>query len=412
VLRNIGADRLARHAEEPLEHAGDLRCQPVHPAPGAVGERHHTHSVARHKEDLRVEPGKNPVVLDRGMAVEVDPEEAQPEAWYPWIGLVVGLEHGGQRRRFQYRAVLASAAAEQRPQVAGHVSRSGVGGAASDRDHLVVGDHRGPAGAQPVSRGEARRDPLGSDEVGVGHAEGLEDVLAKIASQGHPAHVLDDLTERGEPVVGVGEPGARLGVDAEAAPVVLGERGHRPAQLHGLAQISEPQQAGRVQHLTDPGGVGQQMPHRRGPPGGLGRDQLVGAQVPVGGGIQVDGPLLPQLHHGDGREGLGDRGDPKDRVLGDRRVRRDVGQAVSVEELEVPIADHAHRQTDSGPAVEDLANLRLHREPVEAGEPVTGWPGRWLGERGDHRGLHARVAGTRLVAAMCLAFQLSGATAT
>jgi hypothetical protein len=56
------------------------------------------------------------------MAVEVDPEEAQPEVWGPWIGLVVGLEHGGQRRRLEHRAVLALAVAEERRQVARHVS--------------------------------------------------------------------------------------------------------------------------------------------------------------------------------------------------------------------------------------------------------------------------------------------------
>jgi hypothetical protein len=88
-----------------------------------------------------------------------------------------------------------------------------------------------------------RLDPLGSDKIGVGHAEGLEDVLAHVAVQGLPAHVLDDLTERGKPVVGVHEPGARLCVDAEAALVVLVQGRHRPSEFYGLDQVSQPEQA-------------------------------------------------------------------------------------------------------------------------------------------------------------------------
>jgi hypothetical protein len=66
-----------------------------------------------------------------------------------------------------------------------------------------------------------------------------------------------------------------------------------------------------VHHLGDPGGVGQQVSHGRGPEAGLGGDQAVGAQVLVGGRVDVDQPLLPQLHHGNRREGLGDGGDAK-----------------------------------------------------------------------------------------------------
>jgi len=36
---------------------------------------------------------------------------------------------------------------------------------------------------------------------------------------------------------------------------------------------------------------------------GLGRDQLVGAEVVVGGSVEVDQPLLPELHHRDGGDG-------------------------------------------------------------------------------------------------------------
>jgi hypothetical protein len=47
------------------------------------------------------------------------------------------------------------------------------------------------------------------------------------------------------------------------------------------------------------------------------------------------------------REGLGDRADPEDGVLGDGCVRRDVGDPVSGEELQGSVA---HRPTHGGPA--------------------------------------------------------------
>src|SRR6266511_3499833 len=72
---------------------------------------------------------------------------------------------------------------------------------------------------------------------------------------------------------------------------------------------------------------------------------------------RVDDPLFPQLHHGNRGEGLGDRRDPKDRVLGSWGLRPDVGDAVSGEPLQRSVADHAYRQTNGGPAVEDLGDL-------------------------------------------------------
>jgi len=105
--------------------------------------------------------------------------------------------------------------------------------------------------------------------------------------------------------------------------------------------------------------VGEQVAHRRGPEAGLGGDQPVGAQVVVGRRIQVDQPLLGQLHHGDRRERLGDRPDPEHRVPSDGCVRRDVREAVGEEGLQGPVADHAHRQADGRVAVEDVVDAGL-----------------------------------------------------
>ena len=94
-------------------------------------------------------------------------------------------------------------------------------------------------------------------------------------------------------------------------------------------------------------------------------DQLVGAKIVVGGRIEVDEPLLPQLHYGDRGEGLGDGGDPKDGVLGDGSVRRQVREAVRVEELQRSVADHSQGETEGRMAVEDRVHPGLHLQPID-----------------------------------------------
>jgi hypothetical protein len=105
--------------------------------------------------------------------------------------------------------------------------------------------------------------------------------------------------------------------------------------------------------------MGQQVPQRRRPEARLGGDQPVGAQVVAGGRVEVDQSLFPQLHDGDRRDGLGDRVDPEDGVLADRRARLDVGDAVPMKPRQGSAADHPHRQAGHRPAVEDLGDPRL-----------------------------------------------------
>jgi hypothetical protein len=125
------------------------------------------------------------------------------------------------------------------------------------------------------------------------------------------------------------------------------------------------EQVGGVDDLGDAGGVGQQLADGRRPEAGLGRDQLVGAQVVVGRGVQVDQPLLGQLQHRDGGEGLGHRADPEDRVLGDRRARGDVGQPVPGEPLQAPVADDPDGQADGRVAVQDPVDPGPQRALVD-----------------------------------------------
>ena len=259
-------------------------------------------------------------MLDRQMPTEDEPEERESDPRHARIGLVVRLEHAGKRRRLEHGSVLVGAAAEERRDVARHVPRGRVDRRGA-RGHPLTVDH-GPraVGPQRVARRQSGPDQLGPEEVGVGHAEGLEDVLAKVAGEGLPADVLDDLAERGEPVVGVDEPCARFGRQAETAAVVLGKR----RQLAVRARSSRRSPSLNASEMRSSSGTPAVWVSRwrtvAGRKPGLRRDQPVGAQVVVRGGIEVDQPLLPQLHHRDRREGLGDGGDPEDRVLGDGRA--------------------------------------------------------------------------------------------
>jgi len=191
-------------------------------------------------------------------------------------------------------------------------------------------------------------------------------VLAEVAVEGKPADVFDDLAQRGEPVIGVGPPGARLDVDAQTPSVVLGKRRRRAVHSRAPAKGWLQQVRGFADRANS-GGMGQEVPHRRRPEARLCRYQLVAAQVVVGGRIEVDQSVLPQLHHGNRREGLGDGGDPEDRVLGDRCVRRDVRYTKAVEPGKGSVSHHPHGKAGGRPAVEDLANLGPYLELINRG---------------------------------------------
>ena len=214
-------------------------------------------------------------------------------------------------------------------------------------------------------------DPLGPDQVGVLHPQRRTDVLAQIVIEGLAGHVRDELAEGGEPVVAVHPLGSRLDLHRQAPPVVVGERRHRSARPDARAD-TRLKQVRQPPPVADPGGMGQQMPHGRGSKARLGRNQPQGAQVVVGRGIQVDQPLLPQLHHGDRGEGLGDRADPEHRVLRDRLLGLDVGDAVAQGPLQGSITDDANRKTGRGPAVQDLGDLAPQLELIHNrhGSPI------------------------------------------
>src|SRR5579884_959088 len=124
------------------------------------------------------------------------------------------------------------------------------------------------------------------------------------------------------------------------------------------------------------------MPHGRRPKAGPGRNELVCAQVVVGGGFEVDESLLPQLHHGNGGECLGDGGDAKDRVFGDGCVRRDICQPMSVKEGEASVANYSDRHAYGRPSIEDLVDPRLHLGLIDH---VSVCLDRWIVDIRTHR---------------------------
>ena len=241
MLRDVAPDGVVGHVEHLPQQTSRLRPQPVHPALGTVREGHHSDAVVRSQEDLGIEAGEDPVVLEREVAPDLGAEESEAEAGDARIGSEVRCEHRREGLRLEHGAVLVPATAEEGGDVPSHVSRRRVDAPATSRDEVVLDDGFRSAGAELVAGGEPRPDPLGTDEIRVLHAEGFEDVRAEVRVERHPGDVLDDLTERREPVVGVAERGPRIGVVAEGTPVELGERRHPPTELHRLTEIPHPQ---------------------------------------------------------------------------------------------------------------------------------------------------------------------------
>jgi hypothetical protein len=106
--------------------------------------------------------------------------------------------------------VLAAAAVQQGGHIAGQVGGGRVDAAAAGGHDLAIGDRLEATGTQHIPGGQVGPDPLGADQVGVVHPQGVEDALAQVLIERLAADVLDQLAQGGEPVVGVPPPGARL----------------------------------------------------------------------------------------------------------------------------------------------------------------------------------------------------------
>ena len=140
--------------------------------------------------------------------------------------------------------VLVAAIPQQGGDVARDVRRGGVHPAPARGRDLAVGDRLEAAGAQHIPGGQVGPDPFRPDEVGVLHTQGVEDAVAQIAIQRLAGHVLDDLPERGEPVVAVHPLRPRLDLHGQAPAVVLGQAATPPIVPRGRPN-RRPAEAGR-----------------------------------------------------------------------------------------------------------------------------------------------------------------------
>ncbi len=91
--------------------------------------------------------------------------------------------------------------------------------------------------------------------------------------------------------------------------------------------------------------MGEQVAERWRAPTRVSGRETVGREVLPYRGVEVDETLLPELHEGDGGEGLGDRGDSEHGATRDRRRRGDIGATVTPEVGEATVTDNADGQS-------------------------------------------------------------------
>jgi hypothetical protein len=121
TLRHVAPDRVVGHVEHLPQQTSRLRPQPMHPPLSTVREGNHADPVKWGQEDLRVEAGEDPVVLEREVAANLGAEESEAETRDARIGLKLGCQHLRERLRLKHGAVLVPAAAEEGGDVSSHV---------------------------------------------------------------------------------------------------------------------------------------------------------------------------------------------------------------------------------------------------------------------------------------------------
>ena len=129
-----------------------------------------------------------------------------------------------------------------------------------------VGTSRSATGLRPRERSTypvARSGRTRSDRMRsvCSMPKRVEDAVAQVAIQRLAGHVLDDLPERGEPVVAVHPLGPRLDLHRQA-PAVVGREGERPRSSRSDARTdARLKQIRQPPPVTDSGGMGEEVPH-------------------------------------------------------------------------------------------------------------------------------------------------------
>ena len=165
--------------------------------------------------------------------------------------------------------MLVGAALEQGPCVADEVLQGGVHATATPSDPVAVRYRPRPRAAEGVPGGETGRERRSAEEIRVHHPHGPEDALAEVSVQRQTADVLDDLAQRREAWIAVGECGAWVRYDFESIAVVITQRRQRLTERDAEDRRAgvpgtptEVEQVPEVTRIRDPGGVGQQMTDR------------------------------------------------------------------------------------------------------------------------------------------------------
>ena len=102
MLWDIRAHDLGWDVEQLMQQALELCRHPRHRSTRPIREGDDADAVVGSREDLRVEAWQYPFVPDDAVPAGVAAEERKAHSRHPRIRLVLGLEHGCERRRFEH----------------------------------------------------------------------------------------------------------------------------------------------------------------------------------------------------------------------------------------------------------------------------------------------------------------------
>ncbi len=206
---------------------------------------------------------------------------------------------------------------------------------------------------------------------GVRHPQRLENLLLDVLLVWDARDAFDDVAGEGGAVVGVGGEHARWPhASGHLVGEQLAERPHR--RLRAAEQPDH--------HVLEPWRVRQQVRHRYRLRVSVRHAHRRAGEVLVDVGLQVELPLVHELHHRRPREQLRDRSDTEECPLRIHLLPGGaVGHAVALGEEDPPLGDHGHRHA------RDVVRLLLRGDhPVEEGLEL-GWVLEAAGRGGRRR---------------------------
>ena len=305
-------------------------------------------------------------MADEGAAALADDAEAEPPAGLP-VGLdPVGTLHLAQRGAAEHLGAAGRPVPElehREPREVGDAGGHVAGGgepadvAVRRRPPRLAGEPARVAGREP---GVGR---VGRGDVGVAHAQGLEDVLAHVLGIRLPGRRRHDL------------PGEREG-QVRVLPARLGGQDGFLAGKAGADRLQRRELAvGPVRErrlAREPGGVREEVTDRDRRRLGVARGDGEPGEMPDERVVEPELAGVAELQDRGGREELRDRGDAVERLGRRRRASLEAGPAEASGPDEGLVVDDRDRQAGH-PGVRHL-RLDPGGEQIEAGADV-GVPG-------------------------------------